>query len=643
MARKKILLVDEVELFLRLEKTFMHRDEFDLVVAQSGQEVLRIVEEERPDLIFLDLYLPGIDGDECCRFLKWNERYRDIPVIMVALSGREDDLEQCREAGCDDVVLKPINRRDLLEVVQKHLQVRKRTSPRYTVRMPVYYGTDSPQLLADAINLSTGGLFLETDHLLAAGTPLTVRFVLPGREQMIECQARVVWINDPESLKRPDLPPGMGLQVSDLSIEGADAIQRGGFAPEESYLPIEPGATESEPMKILIADDSAERKQQLRGILERERYAILEAGSCSEALRAIREQPGLVIVNAALNGNRGYELCAELKRALQTANVPLLILSGWTLSVGNICGLSLGAIDHITRPIDESDILARVKNCLSIHRMSESFIRTRRQLLAQEQEMEESLHAAAVIQRSFLPLSVPKGTSFDFAWRFLPCQQVGGDLFNVFKLDEFHLGAYVIDVCGHGVPAAMITTSVAQALDPMSGSFLKMFTSSRPYYELVSPAEVLTRLNQEYPFERFEKYFTICYLLLDVKNGTVRYSNAGHPYPLLIGSAGRVERLRKGGTIIGMGAGSVYEEEEISLEIGDRLFLFTDGIAEYQNAGGEFYGEERFIRELQAGSGQKLQAACARIIYALKSFGGGLRPGDDITLLGIEYRPPSQP
>jgi phosphoserine phosphatase RsbU/P len=653
MKKKRILLFDEVEHFIRRERIFLLRDEFYLITARTGQEALRMTRDICPDLIFLDLYMSGLNGDECCRTLKKDERYRDIPVIMVSHSGSEHDLERCREAGCDAVVLKPISRLDFLEAVHRHLQVKKRNSSRFAVRIHIHYGTPPQQLLEDyAVNLSTGGVFLETEHLLAAGTPLTVQFLLPKGGRQIECQARVVWINNPELPRKPDLPPGVGLQFRDLSLESLDLIRdyirAGSFVPVEASSAAKSVLTgwEVKALKILIADDNAASRQRLRAALEGEQYAILTVDTGREAWSvASLEHLDLVIVNTALKEDAGCDLCARLNGDPKTSNLPVLTLSGETLAIESICGVALGGGSRARQslPISRSDILDSVRNCLSLHQMSESLFRTREQLLAHEQEMEESLHAAAVIQHSLLPLIMPKGTPFNFAWRFLPCDRVGGDLFNVFKLDETHLGAYVIDVCGHGVPAAMITTSVAQALDPLSGQLLKRITHSPPYYELASPAEVLTRLNLEYPIERFEKHFTICYFQLDTVDGTVRYSNAGHPFPLLVGAKGSVERLGKGGTIIGMGEGSVFEEEEIRMEAGDRLFLFTDGIVEFENAQGEFYGEERFVQELRAGCAQKLQTACARIICALRSFGSGASPGDDITLLGIEYRGPSKP
>ena len=105
MAKIKVLLADDVQLFLELENSFFSREEVYVRMVRSGREVLEAVAEEMPDLIFLDMFMPEMNGDECCRKLKSDAALRHIPVVMVTTGGREDDLKLCRDAGCDEVVL----------------------------------------------------------------------------------------------------------------------------------------------------------------------------------------------------------------------------------------------------------------------------------------------------------------------------------------------------------------------------------------------------------------------------------------------------------------------------------------------------------------------------------------------------------
>jgi uncharacterized protein (TIGR02266 family) len=226
MQRKKIVLADDVELFLMLEKTFFNREEFELITARNGEEALKAIQETNPDLVFLDLHMPDMNGDECCRIVKQNGMYRHIPIVMVTTAGREEDLERCRCAGCDDIVNKPIDRHVFIATAQRLLEVAGRGTQRFNVRLRVHYGAEAHALLCDySIDLSTGGLFLACEDPLPRDTPLSMEFILPTSENAIRCNARVAWVNDQELRRKSALPTGMGVQFLDLTLSDMDAIR----------------------------------------------------------------------------------------------------------------------------------------------------------------------------------------------------------------------------------------------------------------------------------------------------------------------------------------------------------------------------------------------------------------------------------
>ena len=251
---------------------------------------------------------------------------------------------------------------------------------------------------------------------------------------------------------------------------------------------------------------------------------------------------------------------------------------------------------------------------------------------------EDDLRAAAEIQRSLLPRESPTVENFQFAWQFMPCKQIGGDIFNIHRLNESHLALYVVDVSGHGVPAAMVTVSVSQTLLPTTGSILKHNADGLPGDTIVPPVDVLTSLDREYPMDRFGKYFTIAYLILNTETGHIRYSSAGHPMPVLVRANGDIELLREGGTIIGMGAHIPFEEGDARMYAGDRLFLYTDGIVENMNEADEEFGHEKFYDQLVKLQQNDLDVVGKRIIEAVVAHGNNPIPQDDITLLAVEYR-----
>lgn len=234
--QKTVLLADDVELFLELEKTFFRRGDIRLLVARNGEEALEIIGAERPDLVFMDLYMPLMSGDQCCRKVKADPQLSSVPIVMVTHGGKHEELVRCKDAGCDDIVLKPINRHSFLQTARKYLQVTDRIAPRVPARLQVGYGVEQPQTLRDyTINVSTGGLFLETEELLEVDTALSLQFEIKDLEAPIRCQGRVAWLNKQQKPIKPNLPAGMGIQFVDLSLEDLAAIRE--YVKEQCLLP----------------------------------------------------------------------------------------------------------------------------------------------------------------------------------------------------------------------------------------------------------------------------------------------------------------------------------------------------------------------------------------------------------------------
>lgn len=176
----KILLVDDVELFLQLERSFLEGEGHTVVTAISGEEALARLEEADPALLLLDLYMPGIDGDEVCRRLRASERWRNLPVIMVTAAGKDEEVRKCLTAGCDDYITKPVNRKELIEKVQRLLgKVKARTTDRVETALRVQLKGDGRQLAAWARDLSRSGIYVKSRSILAAGTAVELTLELP--------------------------------------------------------------------------------------------------------------------------------------------------------------------------------------------------------------------------------------------------------------------------------------------------------------------------------------------------------------------------------------------------------------------------------------------------------------------------------
>ena len=229
MDKKKILLVDDIRLFLEEESSLFNGDDYEILLASNGVEALKIIRSADPDMVFMDLYMPGMEGDKCCQFIKSDETIRHIPVIMVTQGANDDDFERCWRAGCDDIIPKPINRNYFLAIAKKHLHILSKTAPRYAARLNVqYHCSETPDRLLSnySVNLSTDGIFIETADLLPIDSRLNIEFNLPEMNRTINCVGRVAWLNHPEAIKNPNLPVGMGLQFITISPDEMDAIRQ---------------------------------------------------------------------------------------------------------------------------------------------------------------------------------------------------------------------------------------------------------------------------------------------------------------------------------------------------------------------------------------------------------------------------------
>lgn len=263
-----------------------------------------------------------------------------------------------------------------------------------------------------------------------------------------------------------------------------------------------------------------------------------------------------------------------------------------------------------------------------------------RQLVQNQLQLDADAKAASEIQKALLPTRSLDNLAVEVSWKFQPCDLIGGDLFNVLSLDNHRIGVYIFDVSGHGVPAAMMSVSVSQALRASSGLIVKQnhdtSLSNQPLF-VESPAKVMEGLDREFPFSRFDKFFTIFYGVLNTMSGEFCYCNAGHPPPVHFRADGTMGQLSEGGTIIGMGGLVPFEEGTMTLEAGDKILFYTDGIVEFQGLNSEAFGEQRLHDEIRRSRNQQISRLLDNLLSALASFAGETKPQDDVTLLGLEF------
>jgi uncharacterized protein (TIGR02266 family) len=197
MTTARILLVDDVRIFLEFERPFFERSDCTILTATSGPEALRITREEIPHIVLLDYEMPGMNGDEVCRKIKEDPVTRHIPVLIVTSHHGADVMEKCRKAGCTDFVTKPVTGRELLEKVVKILQIPYRVHLRTRVAMNVSLGVggESVSILGYSDDISEGGMRLDTLEPVESGSKVRLSFTIPSSDDAISTPAEVVRVS----------------------------------------------------------------------------------------------------------------------------------------------------------------------------------------------------------------------------------------------------------------------------------------------------------------------------------------------------------------------------------------------------------------------------------------------------------------
>lgn len=392
--------------------------------------------------------------------------------------------------------------------------------------------------------------------------------------------------------------------------------------------------------KKILLTSTAPASCGLGGILGNAGHEVLHAAGLTTAGECLLQRPALVLLDAELLACSSAEQRGVFDTQLLAADIPCLRFASNGMEPGRMRELTPRAWASIVNPDDSSHVLEQVGLLLRMRQLFQARMLAEEQLMMRQIEIEQSLSSASHIQRSLLPQSLPHNDAFSFSWEFLPCETVGGDLFYLAPLSEDALMVYLLDVSGHGIPSAMVTVSVYQSLTAQTGRLVKRILDRSPYFEVPGPAEVLTALDREYPFERFEKFFSIVYLLLDPRTGRVRYCNGGHPPPILVRSDGTWDLLSEGGTLVGLGGVLPYHEGQVQLAPADRLYLYSDGVTEHFTPDGEPYGDDRLLNFLLRQRHLPLERVIHGLMSDLQGYGRGRPPGDDLSFFGIEFNGP---
>jgi len=404
-------------------------------------------------------------------------------------------------------------------------------------------------------------------------------------------------------------------------------------------------------LRVLVVDDEVMILQVMKSFFLRRRDQCDVVASGLEALRLVENKTyDLVLSDISMPGMDGLEVVRRIKM-IQPLTVCVL-MSGLGTRGDVISALKIGVFDYIDKPIPdlaaltmavdraaESGRLVRERDALlenlreqntkleySLLRLHEAF----GQLRQQEEALESDLQKAQRVQRKFLPTGFPRVAGYDFFGYYAPCEQLGGDFFGTLSLSDGRIALYLVDVAGHGVSAAMITVTFRE--------LMRARRRSTPDDRLFGePAEVLHYMNDALLEENFEPpiYVSMLYCVIDPRTNEVSLACAGHPAPILVSGQNRGETVATGGTVLGTRAVATYTSTKLSLNPGDALLFYSDGLSEVRNS----QGKELSAKQLQEIMGtlhaQSANAIAETLEQQLSNHLVGVTPTDDITFLVV--------
>jgi len=219
LAKITVLIADDLKFFLDVESTYLRRGGFEVIPVGSGDQAVQLASERRPQLILLDLEMPGMDGSRACAAIRRDPLLSATPIIIMSAGGTEETRDRCLKAGCTEFVAKPENPEELLGIVARVLKLRQREAERITVVFNVTGNLGSRQVVGRAANLSTTGLLLETSTPVNVGSVLQIEFFLPKTRHAVKVKGEVTRADpNPEGGYRS------GVRFTDLSQADQEQI-----------------------------------------------------------------------------------------------------------------------------------------------------------------------------------------------------------------------------------------------------------------------------------------------------------------------------------------------------------------------------------------------------------------------------------
>jgi sigma-B regulation protein RsbU (phosphoserine phosphatase) len=343
----------------------------------------------------------------------------------------------------------------------------------------------------------------------------------------------------------------------------------------------------------------------------------------------------------------GLELVRKIRETPRELYTYVIMLTSRSEKSDIVSGIEAGADDFLSKPFDRDELRVRLLAGERIVRLERALMRQNAELRDANDRIRTGLRAAARVQQSMLPRDNIINPRVRTAWKYVPTDELAGDAIGLFLVDDRFLVAYVLDVSGHGVPAALLSVSAMRALEPEPAetSVLRDLTRANPDLDTIQrPARVAVELNRRFRAgENDGRYLTMVLCVLDIHRGRLHLTSAGHPPPLLVRGGQPVTLPDAGGFPIAITDTADYEDAVVHLRPGDRLCLYSDGIIEQSDrtAAGtrdEQFGAERLLHSLTTRSGTTVDQVVNEVVDDLARWAGSGEFVDDVSLVVVEWR-----
>lgn len=398
--------------------------------------------------------------------------------------------------------------------------------------------------------------------------------------------------------------------------------------------------------RVLVVDDSKMQRRILSTLLERAGYAVYEAESGTVGLARCQEiWPDIVISDWMMPGMTGLEFCREFRKMERASYGYFILLTSKSEKTEVAQGLSSGADDFLSKPVNGGELRARLAAGERILRMEEELREKNRLVSSTLSELRNvydsvarDLDEAGKLQQSLIKERHRSFGNSEVSLLLRPSGQIGGDLVGFFPINARRIGVYGIDVSGHGITSALMTARLSGYLSGSSpDQNIALIQSEYGIYDARDPAELAAYLNEIVLLEmQTESYFTLIYADIDLISGKVNLVQAGHPHPVILRANGEIEALGNGGLPVGLIEGARYETLTTTLHAGDRLFMVSDGVTEAADATGTLLDDEGFAALIRTKPDLRGLAMLEAIQQDLAEYTDG-EIADDVSAVLFEF------